>query len=145
MVGQQLHNLLIHYSQVLPYDSIVLIDHQGRKDDAITAKLLTKYSQYGVHVALEVGAMETGTARDETHVGLLSFRATSRHLNFFFHSMWTNSLRTVIHQEDQGESSSQNETLEWNQNSLFFRPLDKLGKDGKSFKMEMATPIPAPD
>jgi hypothetical protein len=58
--------------------------------------------------------------------------------------MWTNSLRTVIHQEDQGESSSQNKTLEWNQNSLFFRALDKLGKDGKSFKMEMATPIPAP-
>lgn len=78
-------------------------------------------------------------------VGLLSFRATSRHLNLSFHSMWTNSLRTVIHQEDQGESSSQNKTLEWNQNSLFFRALDKLGKDGKSFKMEMATPISAPD
>jgi len=46
--GEQLKNLLTHYGQVLPYDSIVVIDHQGQ--DGATAALLNEYSLYGVHV-----------------------------------------------------------------------------------------------
>jgi hypothetical protein len=40
---------------------------------------LTKYSQYGVHVALEVGAMETGNARETCGTFVIqSYKSSSK-------------------------------------------------------------------
>ena len=46
--GHKLHNLISHYTNVVPLDSIIVIDHQGT--DNITASILDNYAKKGMHV-----------------------------------------------------------------------------------------------
>jgi len=125
--GQQLKNLLTHYGQVLPYDSIVIIDHKGQ--DNATVALMNQYSNDGVHVWRCDGEWKHKSFMWDFVIN--SYKAAS---DFVF-LLDINELVTVIHRDENEE------TIEWNQID-FFNVLDKLGREGKSFKMESASPIP---
>jgi len=46
--GHKLHHLISHYTNVVPYDDIVVIDHKG--NDTFTSKALDDYIEKGMHV-----------------------------------------------------------------------------------------------
>ena len=46
--SEQLHDLIVYYSQVVPLDSLVVIDHMGENER--TQKILKHYSSMGMHV-----------------------------------------------------------------------------------------------
>lgn len=121
----QLRDFVTHYTRVLPYDSLVILDHQG--GDEYTASLLQQYGKLGAHIWRCTGDFKR-KAEMWTHVT----RIYARDSGMVF-PVDVDELLTVRVDEHN---------LEWN-GPVFQKAIGNLARDGRPFKMNWMESVPS--
>ena len=121
----QLRDFVTHYSRVLPYDSLVILDHQS--NDEYTASLLKQYGALGAHIW-----RCTGNFKKKADMWTYVTRIYAKDSGMVF-PVDVDELLTV----------KANEThLEWNL-PAFEKAIGSLSRDGRPFKMQWMESVPA--
>eukprot|EP00797_Seminavis_robusta_P034166 Sro80_g043040.2 (368) ;mRNA; r:49007-50110 len=121
---RQLRDFVTHYTRVLPYNSLVIMDHEGNDD--YTQSLLKDYGELGAHIWKCEG----------------SFKAKA--------AMWSQVTR--VYAEDSGFvfpvdvdellAVKQDAGMQWSSKALK-DALGSLGKSGKPYKMNWIESVPS--
>lgn len=125
--GHNLLNLISYYNQVVPLDSLVVIDHLGQ--DHFTAQILLEYGSKGIHVWRCEGPF-----KDKAKMWSAVTKVYGETSDFVF-PIDTDEYIAVV--------PSNRTMLVWNQ-SAFYSELDLLAQkdDGRTFKTFGANAIP---
>lgn len=121
---QQLRDFVTHYTKVLPYNSIVILDHAGT--DEYTKTLLQQYASKGAHVWRCKGQFKAKAA-----MWTKVIRAYAKDTGFVFPVDIDELLAVKV-----------NNALQWDLGS-FKDALYALSKNGKPYKMNWIESVPA--
>jgi len=146
----QLRDFVNHYTKVLPYDSMVLMDHEST--DEYSKALLQEYGAKGAHIWTCTGPFDAKRYM-WTHVT----RVYGKDSGFVF-NVDIDELLAVHVQRDDNQNNNNNDDdevspqtithknnvgeLQWNVPALG-GALKKLGRDGKPYKLNWIESLPA--
>ena len=122
----QLRDFVTHYTRALPYNSLVIMDHEGTDD--YTRSLLTDYGKMGAHIW-----RCKGTFKAKAAMWTQVTRVYAPDSGFVF-PVDVDELLAVQMGQDAG--------LEWSTDS-FKAALSKLGRSGKPYKMNWIESVPS--
>jgi hypothetical protein len=130
-LGHKLQDLIAHYHSAVPFDSLVIIDHNG--SDKVTSNLLQQYSQLGAHIWKCRGSFDQ-KAIMWSHVAKFYANASD-----FVFPLDGDEYMTILHQssDDDDESFS----LRWN-HEVLQKELSRLEDNGLTFKTIRSNPFP---
>jgi hypothetical protein len=134
--AEQLHDLIVHYSQVVPLDSLVVIDHLGENER--TKKILKYYGSEGMHVWR---CEKEWTLKDQMWTSVVQVYKDTSDFVFPIDVDEYLAVRTYDgHAEGRKKAKSK---LVWTREALD-KELDMLLEkyDGRPFKTWWTTPIP---
>jgi len=129
--GDDLYNLITYYTQVVPLDSLVVIDHQGV--EKATQEILSYYGNLGMHVWRCEGDFEN-KAKMWSHVTSVYSQSS----DFVFPIDADEYLAILSHEKEQGF------VMKWDQPAFEEAVEAKMNQtlDGKTFKSIQGRVIP---
>lgn len=135
-LGHKLQDLVAHYHSAVPFDSLVIIDHNG--SDKVTADLLQQYSKLGAHIWRCKGSFDQ-KAIMWSHVAKFYANASD-----FVFPLDGDEYMTILQQQQQVPDHNNNESLpllRWNHEALQ-NELSQLQDNGLAFKTIRSNPLP---
>jgi len=128
-LGHKLQDLIAHYHSAVPFDSLVIIDHNG--SDKVTASLLHEYSKLGAHIWRCMGSFD--------QKAVMWSRVAKYYANSsdFIFPLDGDEYMTILQQSNAGEPFS----LRWT-SQVLQSELSHLEDNGLSFKTIRSNPFP---